>query len=602
MFLTNEQIWLDELYQTYGEPFFKQIRKLESEIFNYDTGKDKFKVMSLEAGIGKSRYTDLIIRSYIEQNAFEKDLKKFLVVKKFNYEASQSAEFVKSIDWLCGDTAVAIDRDNWKDYWQKNIAKLKDVQVIFISHARYINLSNDEKMRKHFTDGRSILIIDEKVQFQPLIYRDNLYSKVREIIDFERRKLLDDVCQPLGEYINKRKREKEYRQVHKVRFDDNGQVEELIEYLNDFLKVNRLSAKDRNLVEALINGLPHWYSNMNIYNNHNIATNHTDQGYWGVDGNNIILDASARLDGVYSTNKDKFKIINTAKIIDHSNSNFYMYRYNTSKTNVKKDKDVYLKEIIQKAVDYTDGKQRTLLIGYRDLSNDIVSELSKHVPLDSVWSDKKNKEKDPNYNNQQFVVSWYGNLVGRNEFRDFDNIWLLTTPNLPMNHYPIHYMQYSGNPIGQRKLNIKNGKFKNSTFNDLHRGYIRAEIYQSIKRIQRNSKPAGTFHIVLNDEELIHTISKEIKGANLPEENIHNLNFVEERKQKQEDNKPVSKGELVAEYLLTCDKREVTKSQLKKEFAITNWHTQVANHAKYIELRNQKQIKESNNKRSIIII
>ncbi|MGN8648371.1 hypothetical protein ACTNEO_20180 [Gracilibacillus sp. HCP3S3_G5_1] len=73
------------------------------------------------------------------------------------------------------------------------------------------------------------------------------------------------------------------------------------------------------------------------------------------------------------------------------------------------------------------------------------------------------------------------------------------------------------------------------------------------------------------------------------------------KKQKQKDNKPVSKGELVAEYLINCKQKEVTKSHLKKEFKITNWNTQVAKNVKYIELKNQKQIRESSNKRSIIV-
>ncbi|MGN8645424.1 hypothetical protein ACTNEO_07080 [Gracilibacillus sp. HCP3S3_G5_1] len=517
----------DELYKEYGESFLKQINQLEKEIFNYPSGKEKFKVLGLEAGIGKSRYTDLIIKQYIEESALDPNSKKFLVVKKFNSEASKSAEFINDIEWMSGNIAVAIDRDNWKDYWQKHVDELKQVRVLFISHARYMNLCSNKKMRNNFTEGRNILIIDEKVQFQPLIYRDNLYSKVRELIDFDHRDLLDSVCKPLGKYINDMYKDKKYRQVHKVRFNNNSQVEELIEYLNDFMKVNRLGVKDRNLVEALIDGLPHWYNNMNIYNNHNIATNHLDQGYWGVDGNNIILDASAKLDGVYKTNRDKFKIINMPKIIDHSNSQFHMYKYNTSKTNVKRDKDVYLKEIIEKVIGSTMSSERTLLIGYRDLSNDIAYELSKHVDSGSIWKDKKDKDKDPDYNNQQFAISWYGNLVGRNEFRDFDSVWLLTSPNLPMNHYPIHFMQYTGQSIGQRKLNIKNGRFNNSTLNDLHRGYVRAEIYQSIKRIQRNAKPSGAFHIVINDEELINTILQEMKGANLLDTNIHELIFVE---------------------------------------------------------------------------
>lgn len=600
MYLTNDMLKNDSLFEVYGESFTKQISKLENEIFKYSTGKGKFKVLSLEAGIGKSRYTDLIIKSYIQDTVFEKEQKKFLIVKKFNSEARQSAEFINNIDWIANDVVVAIDRDNWKDYWKDHIGEMKDIQVLIISHARYINLSNNANLRKNFEDGREILVIDEKIQFQPLIYRDSLYSKVREIIDFDHRDLLDDVCKPLGKYINEQFKNKKYRQVHKIRFNISPEkLEELIEYLNDFLVLNTLTTKQRNLIEALRDGLPFWYNNMNVFNYDNIATNHTEQNYWGLKGNNIILDASAKLDGVYKVNKDKFKLINTPKIIDHGNSTFHVHKYNSSKTNVKKDKEEYLKEIIEKASKTHVKGEKTLLIGYRDLAKDIQTELHKHV--DSIWLDKMDKEKDSDYNNESFAISWYGNLVGRNEFKNFDNIWLLTTPNLPMNHYPVHYMLYAEKSIGQNKLNLKSGRFNNSTFNNLHRGYVRSEVYQSLKRIQRNSNPSGTFHLVMNDMDLINSVLGELKNASLHEENIHELDFVVKRKQEKNDNKPTSKGELASEYLLNCGESEVSKKFLKQKFGITNWNTQIAKNPSFIELKRNQVIKESSNKRSILI-
>jgi hypothetical protein len=63
----------------------------------------------------------------------------------------------------------------------------------------------------------------------------------------------------------------------------------------------------------------------------NISETNPFHQHWGLN-NNIILDASADLDGVYKLNPNKFRIMNQGTIVDHSKCRFNIYNFNSSKS------------------------------------------------------------------------------------------------------------------------------------------------------------------------------------------------------------------------------------------------------------------------------
>ncbi|MEK4261604.1 hypothetical protein [Paenibacillus odorifer] len=67
--------------------------------------------------------------------------------------------------------------------------------------------------------------------------------------------------------------------------------------------------------------------------------------------------------------------------------------------------------------------------------------------------------------------------------------------------------------MGKKSLDIHSGRFKNDEFKSFQTGYIAAELYQSIKRIQRNEMPSGQFFIVNSDSAIVDDVLGQIKGS-----------------------------------------------------------------------------------------
>ncbi|WP_378124936.1 hypothetical protein [Cohnella faecalis] len=68
---------------------------LRDLILNAKTGADKFAVVNLEAGVGKSSETERIIIDHIEHMRTRNRLR-FLIVKQFNEDVYKCAETIKS--------------------------------------------------------------------------------------------------------------------------------------------------------------------------------------------------------------------------------------------------------------------------------------------------------------------------------------------------------------------------------------------------------------------------------------------------------------------------------------------------------------------------
>ncbi|AIF45404.1 hypothetical protein [Virgibacillus sp. SK37] len=574
----------DALHNVYSDTYTKKIQYLEKIITTYETESDIFNVLDFEAGFGKSRYSDLIIKRYIEENAFANH-RKFLVVKRFNSEAEKSAATINELNWISGNVAVAITAENWKSHWKLNANRLKDVPVLFISHQRYIDLCLDDKMRKIFTEGRHTLIVDEKVNFPIYTYSDRLYSVVREVIPFRYRTLYDDVCCCFQSYLANKEEKQETNTIDRVRFKvDKTKLDDLLKIINELLvKKEVKGSQQRELLKQMYYGLPVWLSQMCIYNSRKIVTNNPKHQHWGLN-NNIILDATASLDGVYYMNNDKYRLIKQGRMIDHNKSTFTPIIYNSSKSNVLKDKEVFFEEMAKKINASHNINDKTLIVTHKDYAMEIKEKLLKYVDGSLIWNDKFN-DNDPDYNNEKFAIAWYGNLIGKNTFNKFDNVWLLTKPNIPISNYLVHYMQYSQKSLGNKSLALEKGKFKNPLFNLVQKGYIASETYQSLKRIQRVAEPKGRFYIVNNDIDLVRSVIGQINDAIL-EEPIE-LDFIKERKQ----TKNKSKCDKVCEYIFSCNKKEIAKSDLKRSFDIKNFTHEIAKKQRFSRLEEEGKIK-----------
>lgn len=568
----------DPYVKKYQNKYIDKINFLQKVITEQETGENVFKVINLEAGLGKSYYTDLIIKDYLHNNW--QDKRKFLVVKRFNDESITSAKRIES--GFLGNQAVAITSETWKK-WRKMIDELIKIPVIIISHKRYIDLCLKDNERSIFTKERHTLIIDEKINFPIYTYSDRFQSEIRGMISIVNRELFDEICLQLQEIIEKYK-----DSTACIKVNPEISKKKLKQFKNMMhVEISqKVSQHEKRLMCDFLDTILLCYDSkvIKIYNGQKISTLNRNHKHWGL-RNNIILDASAKIDGIYLTDTEKYDFRKQTPFIDHSKSEFIHIDLKSSKHYIKQNENKYLDQMIELINERQIEGEKTLIVIHKQFAETLYLKMI-HKYGDKVWKDKQ-KEYDSEYNNQPFAITWFGNLVGKNDFADFNNIWVLGTPNIPLSNYLVHYMQYADKSLGKNGLKIYEGKFINEKFKRVQEGYVAAEIYQTLKRIQRNPEPKGKFYIVTKDKEMIDTVLSQLKNAKLTE----TITL-----QEKEISKKPTKNELIAQYIIhkveeTNKKQTLLKKDLSKMFGTIRWE-RVKQHPDIKKLNKQGKLKE----------
>jgi hypothetical protein len=570
----------DSYVKQYGNKYIQKINYLQKLITEQETGESFFKVVNFEAGLGKSLYTDLIIKEYLNQTW--ENRRKFLIVKRFNEESYRSSKRIEQ-GFLTNISAV-VTADTWDNKWKHNLEELISKPVIIISHKRYIDLCLNDDEREIFTTNRHTLIIDEKVNLPIYTYSDEFYGDVRKLINRINRDLFDKTCenlnQILGDYEGTTACFRVYPQVDNKTLDNfnsmmlaeirnNKNLKEK-RFLNKFLDTVNL-CYDKNILAVINSG--------------KICTFNRKHSHWGLK-NNIILDASAAIDGIYLINPDKYILQRQTRIIDHKKSEFIHIKCNSSKSFIKQNQEMFFKKIIGLIKERHNENEKTLLVIHKDFSKQLFKQMKDNFGEDKVWKDKDDEVYDSDYNNQPYAISWFGNLIGKNTFQDFNNVWILGTPNIPLNNYLIHYMQYSGKSLGKKGLKVFEGKFKNTEFRLVQEGYIAAEIYQSLKRIQRKPLPEGKFYVVTKDEEIVETVISQMKNAKITEQ--IELEFKDET-----TTNKITKEDLVYDYFKSHigSKTKINKADIKRLYKITRFD-RLKEHPKIKQMIQEGRLKE----------
>lgn len=557
----------DNYSNAYGETYINKMNYLVKVITEYKTGEDSFNVLNFETGLGKSVTVDRLLD---EINCFHWNNKqKFLIVKRFNDESEKSVEFIENESAFVVGSALAITHKNWKE-WLCKPKELMRKKFIYISHQRYILLCENESLRELFTADRDTLIIDEKINFPVYTYNDKRYLQIFEILPDGLRESLVNICKPLNEFIETQKVLKHTNKVLPIKFKiKSNEIEKFIDDVDIAISNQTIEDKDKRIsVSNFLQELQLFYSSQCIYNSGNISTHNPLHKHWGLK-NNIILDASGGIDGTYLCNPNKFNIINQSRIIDHKDCSFNIVKFNSSKSKVNTYSEKYFKEMASKIIENKKENDKVLIVGHKDFAIKIHKELVIHN--DDIWIDKRDKDNDSDYNNQSIAISWYGNLIGKNWAGDFTQVWLISKPNIPLEHYLIHFLHYSDDKIGNKSTQVHKGRYKNTYFNTIQTGYVAAEMYQSLKRIQRNPEPKGEFFIACDDDEIVSKVLSQIKNAN--NSKVIELDFVKEEKKEKELQKQINKKpdqvDKFIEYILSEKRGTYKKSDIASQLQIS---------------------------------
>ncbi|WP_350474266.1 hypothetical protein [Psychrobacillus psychrotolerans] len=434
-------------------------------------------------------------------------------------------------------TVLGITGNNWSR-WQEQTDILKNIDVIIITHSRYIALCLDDDLRLAFSERREVLIIDEKINFPTYSFSEVYYENIRRMLpSIVLKDEFDKICKDLRIILEKQQTANNQNLVIRMRpSNSKDKIQHFLELIN--LNINDIKdLTKRSAIQNCAQGIEQWYSTMCIYNGGNIITFNRKHRLWGLK-NNIILDASSNIDGVYHISED-YNVVSEKRIIDHSNSTFHIIPFNTGKGNIKKHETEYFKEIAKKIKHYHKENDQTLIICHKDNFPLIEEQLLRlsinDIHVAKVTIEFGEEKRQIERVKQSFAINWFGNIIGKNEYTDFSNCWIIGTPNIPLGQYPIQYMMYSKQKdLTNKKLELIQGSFKNKIFNELKNGYVASEIYQSLKRIQRNVLPNGNFFIVNNNKTITDLVLGEIKGVKNIEE--IELDFVQKKKQESESN------------------------------------------------------------------
>lgn len=530
---------------TRDEQLLSMQEKLRETISMSNYIEGKFQVFAWEASVGKSKFTTEFIAEQVNNSILDKSVKplKYLVVKKFAAEVVEMEEKLNQL-FVGKHIALAVGLTHENINALSGIPNLlKDAYVLIITHSRYIELCK-APLQEPF-GNRDVLIIDEKIQFPNYTYSKSKYDNVRRELPYSLQAEFDEWHADLLIRLEKL----DEHATNKLKVFSVAKNMSKLKVFMEKLKPYKLSKE----MADFLSELEHFYNAEVLYNNSNLFV--MNKRYkMRMLKNNIILDASAVVEPMYDGSK--FVIVEDSKVIDYSKSNLIYELRNTSTTNWLKDSKMLnrLEEFLPYLL--KEGR-KTLVVSHKDHSSAIKKMLLKdkderiklHIP--KIQDDKEvSTIEDCN-----IALNWYGNIVGQNQYSNFNTCLLVGTFNLP---YPIYLLQYAlYNDVESFKgwnLEIKKGKFEDESLEKVRKGAIAADFYQALKRVQRNLSPNAMIIVFNHDEEIADELFSQLP----------NINFNMVKKSNLDKAEKCTQSSLLKDWLLTQNQGKYRKSKVRE--------------------------------------
>lgn len=477
----------------------KQMDHLYDLLIDGETGINLFTVLGIEAGIGKSLGTDNSIGRYWSSGG----TRKFLLVKKHKIEVDNSVARINSIAGM--NIALGITVDTWEDD-RKNLDRIPGFPVVIITHSRYLDLCLDSKTRSIFEQGRHTLVIDEQIEPPKYSFSEEEYLLCRDGL---RSRWLGDelsaICDGLFQVINLSKASSKSITPCRPSVDLK-----LLQEFRSHVKDNRNKVNDFKLVNEFLEMLNVFGTSLCFSYQGRITVIDSRHKLWQLQ-NNVILDASAGIDRLYDCSPNMIVDVQP-RIIDNSRSVIRVAKFSTSKGSIKNAID-YPEKICSSIRRYKSSTDKTLVVVHKDNLNEIACHLKKQRFEDIGIAD--------DYNGQDIAVTYYGNYLGKNHWRDFNQVWIVATNILHMELYPTYHHFFSQIEPVHNEIpmdNVTGGfGFIDEQYEEVRIGYIAKDIYQAIKRIDRNEQPCSEIFLVQSNPLVIDEVIRNLPGIHVGE-------------------------------------------------------------------------------------
>jgi len=445
------------------EDYFTDVEKQILDKKSWES--DNFVVFTHEAGSGKSQETFRFLAQL-------PDSIKVLCVQRF----TRNGDLLKTVDTINKHAGrnVATHFDSHSPNSSTHFDKIKQHQILVISHQMLAQIYKGS--RRELIDGRNVQIIDEFPEFllEPLsITMEDfsvLWSRSKPGDQLER--VVIKLKNVFHEY-DKLHTDKRREFINTIPFGDE-KYEDIRSVIEEELKNclpndKAFSNTLRKISYILMN--PCYYYEYAIHS-------YYPQNHIPLLKNNIILDANS-FEHRYKLNTDLFDVCEKEPFYDYKNSTITHFKIDTSKSALKKNKDI-AETLFRKIEIEKLGK--VLIVSDKDNKQKIEEALEKHFTL-----------RSPNENwTENVAIDHFGNLIGSNEYRDFDSIIILKTPFHPFNSYVTKYLFFSKDKDNKTDEQYS---FNHPQIEKLRISIICGEFYQAIKRINRNNEKSSKIFI-----------------------------------------------------------------------------------------------------------
>lgn len=532
---------------TVNTNYFEELKKQITDRCRWYSGK--FHVFDHEAGAGKSHFTMGVIAELVMQTdhkvlyvqKFKKDNLLEATVKIINDHAECSiAEFLESKDNK--------DRSSKKNEESRN-KKLK-AKVLVITHNMYFKVCLGKY--PEIVKGRNVLILDEFPDFMERLtvklkdiacLWENAY-KFKDPLFIERlaTDLRNTIIQSMTNPENSRRipfldfSSKMYDQ-YKLKLPD------IIE--------GHFSLEETEILENILQIINYGCR----YNDGALHTFNHELNFKPLE-NNIILDANGSFDYRYELSEDYY-VHAQPKCFDYSNSTFTHYRVKTSKDALFRNINFYQKALDMLSLTFD---EKILFVTDKDNKGALAKEIRKY--LQAI---EKTDEEIKDIEKTKVTLEHFGNLIGKNEYRGYKNVVILKTPNYSYIDYVLQCDYYKP----EKHLNEDIKMFENPTVEKIRQTMIAGEIYQALKRINRDNSKNAHYFVFTSNEDVVDLVLAQFPHIKFECHDLH-VDYTKPVKEKEKTEKQKEKEkklQLLMEYLIKCKedgRAKVSKLELRK--------------------------------------
>lgn len=550
----------------------KQLEYLDKVINDEDRWySDRFRVMNNEAASGKSRQTF----ESIAKLATDTD-NKIIYIQMFaneNSEKQDAKELKNTVDEINSHCKEKLANYLCSENRKLHKQILSESKIICITHKKYLKLCTDSPKGNFITDA-DVLIIDEF----PNLYQSFFVTEV-DLVRLQGFGLLTTQEKQYIEELNIWFKDKLNglhksfgKEMHVVNLHKQD-VKKFVKVLNTLIdnaaKNNVVAYED--IIESAKKILE-IFSHTAVYYIAKVGKTYPalysfykDVDYILASQCNIILDANGGFDERYKLRSDIFNLDKQSKVFDYSDSKIVLYPIATTKNALQG-----YKNIIVDVAEYIDNQDHE--VGFHKTNNHlIVTDILREKQI----TDFQKETYDLMYN---VSIAHFGALIGKNNWKKYNNIWIIKTPFFQFIDYILQYCFYSKEDLnGNTNCQLKKVKgeynnyqiFRNKDFNKFKNSIVLGEYYQACKRIARDGRKC-TFNILTSDESLFDLLVmefKNVKNTVKTDLEIHEYIKKEKKKSGKEPTKTNDRRKIIEEYLSSAKAKgenKVEKSEICK--------------------------------------